>query len=188
MSRHLLHLPFCLFLFFGAAQADPVILDTNALHHLNGDLSNLTMSTSLTSHPDIVAVQYFFPESLDGYVTFSTHVTGITVGTPFHAEFIYDGQLVDTFDTVYTLDWTNDVWLVYGGTFPFSYVAKPAMLNVTAGSAAASYTFTVREPVPEPVSLILMGTGLFSITAALRLKRTRATASRRAASGPNGSP
>ena len=47
-------------------------------------------------------------------------------GTPFHAEFFYDGQLVDTFDTVYSIDWTSDVWLVYGGTFPLSYEAKAA--------------------------------------------------------------
>lgn len=172
MIFRLLPIIFCVCLFFSTARADPVILDTEAWHHLNGNVATLTIATSLSSHPDIVAVQLFFPQSLDGYVTFATHVTGITVGMPFHAEFFYDGHLVDVFDTVHTLDWASDVWLVYGGTFPFSYVAKPAVLNVNVGGATASYTFSVREPVPEPGSLILMGTGLLSIIAARRRKRS----------------
>ena len=121
-------------------------------------------------HPDIVAEQPFGPGNINGHVTFGTYLTNVAVGTLFHADFTYDGQPVNTFDTVLTFPAPNIMVVVFSGNFPLSYSARPAVLNIDVGGVTASYTFTVREPIPEPASLLLMGTGLLILFAVGRSK------------------
>jgi hypothetical protein len=75
----------------GIVKADPVILDTRAVHYVNGggNASDLLV-TSLTLHPDIVAQQIFGPNDLSGFITFDSQLIG-PAGMLLHGEFFYDG-------------------------------------------------------------------------------------------------
>ncbi|HKG47855.1 MAG TPA: PEP-CTERM sorting domain-containing protein [Pyrinomonadaceae bacterium] len=145
---------------YTTVHADPIILgDTNALHYVNGT-GNIEdfLSTPLTSHPDIVAAQPFAPGNVNGHVSFFTFLQG-PAGTLFRAEWFYDGQLLGVDDFFLPFDFGADTALVYGREFPLSYDARVAVLNLSFGNQTATYTFTVREPVPEPATLGLLALG-----------------------------
>src|SRR5882724_3480668 len=85
--RLLLSTAFCLLL-FSNAKADPVLVNTNAIHYVNGTgLFSDLLVTSLTLHPDIVA-QQIGSGNANGFVTFASQFSG-AAGTLFHADFIY---------------------------------------------------------------------------------------------------
>jgi hypothetical protein len=149
---------------YATAHADPVILgDTSALYYINGTgkIEDF-VSTPLTLHPDIVAQQIFAPGNVNGQVGFLTFLQG-PAGTLFRAELIYDGQLVSTTDFFLPFDFGSDTALIYTLEFPLSYEAKTAVLNLSFGGQTASYTFTVREPVPEPATIGLFALGSLAL-------------------------
>ena len=149
---------------YATVHADPVILgDTSALHYINGSgqIEDF-LSTPLTLHPDIVAQQPFAPGNINGQVSFLTFLQG-PAGTLFRTELIYDGQLVSTTDFFLPFDFGSDTALIYSLEFPLSYQARTAVLNLFFGGQTASYTFTVREPVPEPATLGLFALGSLAL-------------------------
>jgi len=149
---------------YANVQADPIILgNSSALHYVNGTgrIEDF-LSTPLTLHPDIVAQQIFAPDNLNGYVTFFTFLQG-PAGTLFHTEWIYDGQLLGVDNYILPFDFGDDFALVYGHEFPLSYEARTAVLNLSFGGQTASYTFTVREAVPEPATIGLFALGSLAL-------------------------
>jgi hypothetical protein len=160
MRSQLILASILLLMLTGIAKADPVILDTRALHYVNGS-GNFDdfLVTSLTSHPDIVAQQIFGPNDPSGYISFQSLLIG-PAGTLLHGEFFYDNQLVGVFEYALPSDSAGSWFSLVGPSWPLSYVARPAVLNLNFGGTTASYTFTVREPVPEPGSVLLAATGL----------------------------
>jgi PEP-CTERM motif-containing protein len=149
---------------YATVQADPVVLgDTSALHFANGteDIEDF-LRTSLTLHPDIVAQQTFAPGNVNGLVSFLTFLQG-PAGTLFRVELIYDSQLVSTTDFFLPFDFGSDTALIYTLEFPLSYQARPAVLNLSFGGQTASYTFTVREPIPEPATIGLFALGSLAL-------------------------
>ena len=145
-------------------RADPVVLgDTSAIHYVNGT-GNVedVLTTPLALHPDIVAPQIFGPGNDSGIVTFLTFLQG-PAGTLFRAEWIYDGQPIGTDDFFLPFDFGEDFALVYSHQFPLSYEARTAVLNLSFGGQTASYTFTVREPVPEPATIGLFALGSLAL-------------------------
>ena len=139
--------------------ADPVVLgDTFAIHYVNGSgNAEDVLTTNLALHPDIIAPQV--PGLGDGgFVSFFTFLQG-PAGTLFHAEWIYDGQPIGADDIFLPFDFGEDFALVFGHQFPLSYEARTAVLNLSFGGQTASYTFTVREPVPEPATIGLFALG-----------------------------
>jgi hypothetical protein len=155
----------------GTAKADPVILDTRASHYVNGSgNSSDFLVTSLTLHPDIVAQQIFGPNDPRGYITLESQLIG-PAGTLLHGEFFYDGQLIGVFEYPLPTDSAGIWFSLVGPSWPLSYVARPAVLNLNFGGTTASYAFTVREPVPEPSSLLLTATGLIALL--IRVKWSR---------------
>lgn len=157
----------------GIAKADPVILDTRALHYANGsgNASDLLV-TSLTLHPDIVAQQIFGPNDPSGFVSFQSQLIG-PAGTLLHGEFFYDGQLIGVFEYALPTDGAGSWFDLVSPAFPFSAVARPVVLNLNFGGTTASYTFTVREPVPEPGSVLLAATGLIPLLIGLKRSNCR---------------
>ena len=145
---------------YANAHADPIILgSSSAIHYVNGTgrIEDI-LTTDLTLHPDIVAQQIFGPGNPNGIVTFLTFLQG-PAGTVFHTELIYDGQLVGIQDFILPFDFGSNTALLYSLEFPLSYEARTAMLNLSFGGQTASYTFTVREPVPEPATIGLFALG-----------------------------
>lgn len=160
---------------YATVKADPVTIigDTFALHYQNGT-GNIAdfLKTDLTQHPDIVAQQPFQPGNPNGYVTFMTFLQG-TAGTLFQSEWIYDGQALGIDDYILPNDFGPDTAIVFGHQFPLSYTAKTAVLNLYFGGQTATYTFTVREPIPEPATVGLFGFGTAAI--AFYIRRARQT-------------
>ena len=173
MRSQLLFTSILLLMFTGIAKADPVILDTRALHYVNGSgNANDLLVTSLTLHPDIVAQQIFGPSDPSGFISFDSQLIG-PAGTLLHGEFFYDGQLIGVFEYAIPTDATGIWFSLVGPSWPLSTVAKPAVLNLNFGGTTASYTFTVREAVPEPGSLLLAATGLIPLLIGVKRSRGR---------------
>jgi hypothetical protein len=171
MRSQILLASILLFMLTGIAKADPVILDTRAVHYVNGSgIATDLLITSLTLHPDVVAQQIFGPNDPSGFVGLDSLLIG-PAGTLLHGEFFYDGQLIGVFEYALPTDAEGSWFSLVSPRFPLSYVARPVLLNLNFGGATASYTFTVREPVPEPGSLLLAATGLIPLL--IRVKRSR---------------
>jgi len=154
--------------------------DTFALHYQNGT-GNFEdfLKTNLNEHPDIVAQQIFGPSNPDGFVDILVFLQG-PAGTLFRSEWIYDGQLLGIDDFILPYDFGPDTALSTVHVFPLSYTAKPVVLNLTFGQQTATYTFTVREPIPEPATIGLFSLG--SVALGNYTRRTR-TYARRTGSG-----
>jgi len=163
---------------YSTVNADPVTLigDAFALHYQNGS-GNIGdfLKTNLNQHPDIVAQQIFGPGKPDGFVDILVFLQG-PVGTLVHTEWIYDGHLLGFDDFVLPFDFGPDTATSVVKVFPLSYTAKPVVLNLSFGGQTASYTFTVREPIPEPATLGLFTLG--SIAVGFYKRRTSRVASR----------
>ena len=171
MRSQLLLASILFFMLTGIAKADPVILDTRALHYVNGSgNSSDLLVTSLTLHPNIVAQQIFGSNDPSGYITFESQLIG-PAGTLLHGEFFYDNQLIGVFEYALPTDSAGIWFTLVGPSWPLSYMARPAVLNLNFGGTTASYTFTVREPVPEPSSLLLAATGLIPLLIGVKWSR-----------------
>jgi len=168
-----------LFSCYATVNADPVTLigDAFALHYQNGT-GNFEdfLKTNLNEHPDIVAQQIFGPGNPDGFVDILVFLQG-PAGTLFRSEWIYDGQLLGIDDFILPYDFGPDTALSTVHVFPLSYTARPVVLNLTFGGQTATYTFTVREPIPEPATLNLFTVG--SIAVCCYAQRIRNAVSRR---------
>ena len=149
---------------YANVHADPIILGgTSAIHYVNGSgRFEDVLNTDLTLHPDIVAQQIFGPGNPNGFVTFLTFLQG-PAGSVLHTELIYGGQLIGVEDFILPFDFGPNTALLYGFEFPLSYEARTAILNLSFGGQTASYTFTVREPVPEPATIGLFALGSLAV-------------------------
>ncbi|MEP6741289.1 MAG: PEP-CTERM sorting domain-containing protein [bacterium] len=67
-----------------------------------------------------------------------------------------------------------------------TFAGTPATLTISIpGNGSQTYTFNVAQPVPEPASLALLGTGMLGIWSKVR-RRRRSAKSQREISAPSG--
>ena len=167
-----------LFSCYATVNADPVTIigDAFALHYKNGTgkIEDF-LKTNLNEHPDIVA-QQIFSDNPNGFVDILVFLQG-PAGTLFRSEWIYDGQLLGIDDYILPFDFGPDFATGTAHLFPLSYTAKPVVLNLTFGGQTATYTFTVREPIPEPATIGLFSLG--SIAFGCYMRRTGKKSSRK---------